>query len=572
MNCNYVMQFNYSNDYINDCLLPWNKSLKLEKINDKHLNSKIKKTNIDNFTDNFIDNLTCSISDNDSNTKISNSNIYDTGWINNRTNIDQSEIILPDEEYQSCIVVKCPINIMQFITPFFIHVPYSSCRIFNNGKSFILKLNSFCYFTRLASYILLEEDNKSHTKKEWNHEFNQFYINAISIDQNYDLNKINNIEDKPFFFAKTVDEDIVHLPNIEINFKNILNQNIYPFIWIEANLNNELSDNNSFIDERLVPGTAIFQNQINSVTSYNEFIGIIYNCTDGKINIIPNISIFNIMSGYQYTNVFFEYDVNPYYNKIFYDDLNINELGNKLNSLSELNRTKKNQVKKNQFNKAPIIVKQIFKNEININIDKNDSLKVGDYIMSINDNDIKQNCYIYLECINIDVPINTYLYYTQISKHKFKIIRNNKLMEIFINTKYLFNQINFKISITTIFSIKDNIIFAKPNLLMIEWLTYNNIIVKNNLYLQYMINPFYKTKQNNLMIGLINIDQHPETVRDMLKPYINDIYNIDKYIEFFTVLVVNMANSAKIDNHKTINKITICDSNENEINLNWIAS
>jgi hypothetical protein len=74
------------------------------------------------------------------------------------------------------------------------------------------------------------------------------------------------------------------------------------------------------------------------------------------------------------------------------------------------------------------------------------------------------------------------------------------------------------------------------------------------------------------MIGLINIDQHPETVRDMLKPYISDIYNIDKYIEFFTVLAVNMANSAKIDNHKTINKITICDSNENELNLNWLAS
>ena len=227
--------------------------------------------------------------------------------------------------------------------------------------------------------------------------------------------------------------------------------------------------------------------------------------------------------------------------------------------------------KKTLNNRAPIVVKQILKNEKDINLNKNDYLKVGDYILSIDNNNINSNCYIYLNCVNIDVPINTYLYYTQTVKHKFTVIRNNKLIEIFVTPQYLLSQINFKINTATTFSIKDNIIFAKPNLLMIEWLTYNNIIVKNSLYLQHMINPFYKTKQHNLMVGLINISQHPESVRDILKPYINNIYNIDKYIEFFTVLAVNMANSAKIDNHKTINKITICDSHENELNLNWIV-
>jgi hypothetical protein len=144
-------------------------------------------------------------------------------------------------------------------------------------------------------------------------------------------------------------------------------------------------------------------------------------------------------------------------------------------------------------------------------------------------------------------------------------------MIISINSSNLADQINFKITPYTNFNIKDNIIFTKPNLLMIEWLTYNNIIIKNSLFLQYMINPFYKTKQDNLMVGLININQHPTMIQDLVKPYIDNIYNIDRYIELFTVLSINNSNSTNIDNYKIINKLTICDSGEKEINLNWLS-
>ena len=222
---------------------------------------------------------------------------------------------------------------------------------------------------------------------------------------------------------------------------------------------------------------------------------------------------------------------------------------------------------------ASIIVTHIFEKIVKNNlIIQNDSLKLGDYIYSINTNIIDSNGYIYYDKLNISIPLNTYLYYTSNLNHKFEIIRNNINKTIIITPCKLTDQINFKISPLTTFNIKDNIIFTKPNLLMIEWLTYNNIIIKNNLYLQYMINPFYKTKQNNLMVGLININQHPNSIKDIIKPYIDYIYNIDKYIELFTVLSVNTANSSKIDNHKTINKLILSDSNESEIFFNWLTT
>jgi len=135
----------------------------------------------------------------------------------------------------------------------------------------------------------------------------------------------------------------------------------------------------------------------------------------------------------------------------------------------------------------------------------------------------------------------------------------------------LIEQINLSIKLFSIMEIKDNIIFTKPNLLMIEWLLHNNIIFKNNLYLQYMINPFYKTDQNNLMVGLINIDNHPNCVRNILKSYIDNIYGVTKYMELFTVLIVNVSNSSNIYKHKMINKLIICDSNENELYLDWLS-
>ena len=228
------MQFNYNKEYINDHLLPWNKNLMFEKSNDK--NNSCGNSNYENELNYIGNNLNYDESNancaNNLNDIKSNSNVSDTGWINyNKTKNSEKKTVFDEEEYQVCLAVKCPINKVQFVTPFFIHIPYSSCRIFNNGKSYILKLKTFCYFTRLATYVLLRDDNISCSDEEWNNIFKEFYINAIKINTNYDLNKIIADSDLSYFFAKTIDNNSIHLPNIKIEFKNILNQNIYPFIF-----------------------------------------------------------------------------------------------------------------------------------------------------------------------------------------------------------------------------------------------------------------------------------------------------------------------------------------------------
>jgi hypothetical protein len=550
----YIMQFTYEKQFIDDCLIPWNNVLKLEKndnannINNANNTYNHSKSNIMNQSNDL--------------------NILDTGWITNKFSINLDKSTEMIEKYQVGISIKCPINCIQFITPFFIHIPYSNCRIFNDGHSFKLKLNTFCYYTRLASYILEYEEDW--TLEYWNSVIKLFsetsdtsnIINAI----NYDLseNKINlsNI------ILKSIDDDEITLPSVSVKFKNTMNQNMYPFIWLECNLigtpfyktndalcNLDESNENDYLNEKFISGTPIIiKNMCQSVAgsqekSNNELLGIIYNCENGILNIIPSVTIINIVNGHVYKNIFIETEKSSNFN-------------NFQNTNSEII--------------GPLIVKQVFA-EKDVVQNKNilttiSQMDIGDYIMSINDNDLNEDGCVYFDVANIHVPLNTYIYYSHISKHSFSVIRNNQLLTLLISSQNIINQINFKIDIYTTFCIKDNIIFSLPNLLMVEWLTYNDIIIKNNLYLQYMLTPFHKSKCLFLLIGLINIDQHPKSVRDIIKPYIDNIYQVTKYNEFFTVLSINGLGMQKFNNYKTINKITFCDSNDKELNFNWIVA
>ena len=107
MNNIYILKLLYDNNEINDKLLPWHN----ESFIQTPKNKKSPKCNFENT-------VTC-------------------------------------EQYQIGIAIKCPINGVQIITPFFIHIPYSVCGIWNNGDNNIkLKLYNYCYFTRLASFII----------------------------------------------------------------------------------------------------------------------------------------------------------------------------------------------------------------------------------------------------------------------------------------------------------------------------------------------------------------------------------------------------------------------------------
>lgn len=535
----YIMQFTYEKQIIDDCLIPWNNILKLEK--NVYDDNQYKNNNDNN---------------NKLNNKINELNILDTGWITNKIPILKNmnnEII---EKYQVGISIKCPINGIQFVTPFFIHIPYSTCRIFSNGRSFKLKLNTFCYYTRLVTYIIEYDDSWS--LDEWDDIISLFSETNNKINYNLNENKLNSSH----IYINSIDGDELLLSYVDIKFKNIMNQNMYPFIWIECNLANtqyyekkyssanfdESDENNYYLNEKIISGTPIIikKSQLTASSqedNYGELLGIIYNCENGVLNIIPSITITNIINGHVYKNIFIETE-------------------------------KSNNINNNTIN-GPLIVKQVFSDK-DVVQNKNiittfGQINIGDYIISINNNDLNDDGYVYFDIVNIYVPFNTFIYYSNISKHTISLARNNQIITLLIPSQNIINQINFKIDIYTTFCVKDNIIFSLPNLLMIEWLTYNDIIVKNSLYLQYILSPFHKSKYLFLLIGLININQHPQSIKDTIKPYIDNVYHVTKYNELFTVLSINGLGTQKINNYKTINKITFCDSSDRELNFNWIV-
>jgi hypothetical protein len=214
---------------------------------------------------------------------------------------------------------------------------------------------------------------------------------------------------------------------------------------------------------------------------------------------------------------------------------------------------------------CPIIINQIYSKSKG-----SDDFEIGDRIYSINNNIIIGDGYIYFEDIGINIPLNTYLWYSLENKFNINIFRRNKQISLKIDTELLDDKIPMNITKDTKYLIKDNIVFCIPNLMMIEWLTQNDIKLCNTLYLQYMNNPYFKPKHNYLLVGLINIKGHPSTIQDIFKPYEERIYNTREYLELFTILNINVSKSTNIDKHKSIDKLIICDSNETEILLSWI--
>jgi len=239
----------------------------------------------------------------------------------------------------------------------------------------------------------------------------------------------------------------IKLKNINIVFKNTVNCNIYPFVWLTAKLsNNKLMD-------IIMSGSSVYLNDI--------LIGIIYNINDSIIYIIPNINIKLILTNKKLSNIFFE---------------------------SELTDDKQELVITNRYNNKLI---------------KNDK------IYSINDIKLDKEL-VYESQIGIKIPVNTYIYYQSINNNIFNltIIRDDKLFSFNIRSENLLSRLSFKTNPITKYHIIDKFIFAQPNLLFIEWINYNKIIFKNYLYLIYGVSPFIKRKDSYLFIGsTINIKE-----------------------------------------------------------------
>lgn len=423
------------------------------------------------------------------------------------------------EQYQIGLAILHQQKII-IITPFSVYFPYAECILCDYNIK--LKLSNFCYYSRLACYTVNDDVDESIIKEIKN--------SAIQITKdNLKLDNITNI------YIDTIDNDHLKTHNNITVFKNIMNTNIYPLIWIETNIDKDLciedSNGDAYVD-KLLPGTPIYS------TNGNLFIGILYNHDMNLINIIPTITINKIINGNVLNNIFFDYDIN-------HDD--ISPINNHTYSLI-VTQTYMNT-------KSPI-----------------STLNIGDCIFTINNINILPNGYILYHDIGLNVPLHTYIWYSNKKTHTFDILRNTKYMKLQIMTESLYNKLSVCINTKTLTIEKDNLIFCEPNLLLFEWLMRFNINPNNCTLLQYMENPFYAFKQTFMFVGITNIKNHPETIQQKIKPYIDNIYkpylyNNDSIVnmELFTILTPNALKILTND----IDKLTICDSKEREIMLEW---
>jgi hypothetical protein len=460
---------------------------------------------------------------------------YNLNDINNKL-IPWDQVIIQDSikiEYQVGIGIKCKKHYIQFTTPFFIHIPYATCSIWNieSNTNIELKLLKFCYFTRLATYIL-NDKSSTNIKK-----LNSYHISNKDLKLNTILNDKHQIQ--------LIDNTTIDISDTKVIFKNLNEDNIYPFIWLESSLN----PNTNF--EGLIPGSPVYQQKT------NRMIGIIHSHDEHIINIIPMISIQNIINNYEYHNIFFSYEINSEYAQSQTQSLTHQQPQSQSQSQAQIHKQPQTRTKKNRL--GPIIIKEIFS--------KKTQFEINDQILSLNNKQISTDGYILSNKLNIDVPIHTYIYYELIICHMFEIKRNNEYLQIMTDCQLLCNSISFKIKTQTEYYIIDNMIFCMPNLLMTEWLINNQIIIRNNLYLEYKLCPFKQIKKSYLFIGLIDIENHPVTIQNQLKSY-----NIRDHIEIFTVLSINNSESSNIKKYNSINKLTICDSNHNKLVLNWIET
>lgn len=429
------------------------------------------------------------------------------------------------EQFQIGIAINDHTQNIKIITPFSVNLLFADCIIYPFNLK--LKLCDYCYYSRLASYIF--DDN-----------INDDIINNL-MENSLCFTKHNFRLTEPYIskiYINTIDDEHIATYNASVVFKNILNENIYPLIWIETHINNELcvenSDGESIID-KLLPGTPVYK------VDDNTFMGMIYNNNDNNITIIPSVNINKMIINKKLNNIFFDFETN-----------------------TDANISKKY--------KSSIMVKQTY--------GKTCLLKMGDYIYAINNHAFTTNGYLLFSKVGINVPLHTYIWYSNKKSHIINVLKdNNNYKKIKINTESLYNKLSISIEKETKMIIKDNIIFCKPNLLMFEWLMMFNINATNSIYFQYMTNPFYTIKQSYIFVGLLNFINHPIDVQKQLKTYINKIYkplsfsnnNEDINMELFTVLTTNLTKLLINETNKTIDKLVICDSNENEITLNWLS-
>ena len=599
MNTKYILKFNYDPDYIDSNLLPWKDIL----------------------------------------------------YKNTSSSCSKRELV---EEYQIGICIKSKSNGVEFITPFFIHIPYSECSVLIDGSDIELKLSlhKYCYFTRIAIYkfdtIKLSPSENILAKQIMSNHLTNLSLKHC---------RLNNMDGN--YYINAVDDTNILLTDTKVNFKNMMNENIYPHIWLESYIDVDLdkqtlTDTLDELYEKIVPGSPVYRLNTDALDS-DIIIGIVHSNENNFINIIPMVSVYKLQSQNIYSNIFVDYEINSDYFELTKKDKQrsnstlrrprTNTFGDSLSdSLDKLTLEKNSDytsdsdrsssvqiepikprsaekisksississnISQDDFalsgialnesvlssdeltssesassilgrqepassvlgwqgpaSSGPIIIKQSYSKSTK----EHNSLQIGDQIVSINNIRLDKNGYMMLSETKTLVPMHTYLWYNSNTKHVFEIIRDRKISYLHITSENILDKITFDIETYTNYKIIDSVIFCNPNLLMVEWLQNKELIFKNNLYLQYVLNPYYKSKFYNLMVGIINKDNQPNQIKETIKPYEANIYEQKKYVEFFTVLNINSSNSSNIISYDYLNKIIVSDSRENELTFSWLS-
>jgi len=354
-----------------------------------------------------------------------------------------------NERFQIGVAIKYDTDKIQILTPFFIHVPYSNCVILRPGLSSIkLKLYNYCYFNNLASFIIDDETT---------------IIDGIIIDDQLLKNNLL-INDDNINYVKNIDNNSI-ITNTRIEFDNINNKEVFPFIWIRG----EVDDNG----ENILCGSSVIK--IDKRTNEEHFVGIVFNITDSIINIIPIVGILNVIKNKPLYNIFIDYDI--YHNQL--------------------------------------LVKQVYSKLLKNNRTK---LMIGDIILSINNQIIDRDGMINDSLLGIKVPIQTYLIYADINtKVSIDIIRDNSKLSLNITTELLYDLLGFEHKEKTN-CIINNTISCVANAYMFDWLIENDICPKCNIYFEYKkINP-YKNKQL-IFIGFVDVFKQQKHIINMLEKY-----------------------------------------------------
>ena len=610
----YLLKFTYYHSDIDKQLLPW-KSFNIDKSNidkSKKLHKNKNTTILFEPTESSSDNENYSPQKYEEKYSSSDDENYattkceETGSTNDiATYFEENMSVNPrtnprtnprlNNDYKIGLAIKNSDNNIQFVCPFSIYIPYASINLFNYENYDIkLKLKTYCYFTRLATFEFndIESINKDFYNKIINSAIN---INEMVCDL-YDL-------ESKYIYINILENMNILTKNNKIIFKNLVNNKIYPFIWIETefdtdfiqytypnltfnepddNLESNLESNleHNSVYDRLIEGCPVYllseKCNFNMSQNNDTLIGIVYSYNK-NITIIPIITIIKMLSmDSKIKNIFFDFEINKKYNnsdvktstdnKILNDDKFTETCNESDDSEYIINTHKKKKTLKNKHNSRPNQRKPTLKTLCPIILTQTysqNNLKIGDHIYSVDNNIITENGYIYFSELMINIPLNTYLWYSSLQKHIFNIYRGGKKYIFDIATELINDNISMNIYESTKYCIKDNIVICYPNLLMVAWLNFNEIRFCNSIYIQYMLNPYLKSENNYLFVKLINKHKHPQKIQKIFKPYKDRMYNVKKYLEIFTILNVN------INKKKSIDKLVICDINENRLSIDW---